>query len=157
MRKKIITPLQQQTSPIDQEWLTIENLAEVEITSEDAEHPVEFALLDGQDKGWLAAAAGKQTIRLVFTHPQQLRRIWLSFEETDIERTQEYDLRWSPDGGQSFAEIVRQQWNFSPRGATRQTEDYQVELQGVTILELNIIPDISGGEALASLKEWRLA
>jgi len=35
-----------------------------------------------------------------FTTPQQLRRIWLVFEESTVERTQEYVLRWSSDGGE---------------------------------------------------------
>jgi hypothetical protein len=135
----------------------MEELAEVEITSEDAAHPIESALLPGQDSGWRATGPGKQTIRLLFTNPQQLRRIWLNFVETHTERTQEYVLRWSPDHGQSFREIVRQQWNFSPKGATSETEDLQVDLPEVTVLELSIIPDISGGNAFASLAQLRLA
>jgi hypothetical protein len=157
MRKRITAPVQQETPPRDQDWLNVEELAEVEITSEDAAHPIESALLPGGTSGWRAAGPGKQTIRLLFSHPQQLRRIWLSFEETRVERTQEYVLRWSADGGQSFREIVRQQWNFSPQGATSQTQDHHVELPAVTVLELSIIPDISRGTALASLAQLRLA
>jgi hypothetical protein len=66
-------------------------------------------------------------------------------------------LRWSADGGRSFQEIVRQQWNFSPHGATRDTEDHRVDLPAVTVLELSIIPDASGGNARASLAQLRLA
>ena len=157
MRKRIIAPVQQKTTSPDQDWLNVEDLAEVEITSEDAAHPIEFALLPGQASGWRAAGPGKQTIRILFTQPQRLRRIRLNFVETRTERTQEYVLRWSPDGGQSFREIVRQQWNFSPHGTTGETEDHHVELPAVTVLELNIIPDISGGNAVASLAQLRLA
>ena len=157
MRKRIITPVQQETAPPDLEWLNMEGLAEVEITSEDAAHPIESALLPGRASGWRAAGPGKQKIRLLFAYPQRLRRIWLNFVETRTERTQEYVLRWSPDGGQSFREIVRQQWNFSPQGATSETEDLHVELPAVTVLELSIIPDISGGNAFASLAQLRLA
>ena len=157
MRKRIITPTQQETTPLDQNWLNIEGLADVEITSEDAAHPIESALLPGSSSGWRAADSGKQTIRLLFNHPQRLQRIWLNFVEPSTNRTQEYLLRWSPDGGQSYREIVRQQWNFSPNGATSETEDIDVELPAVTVLELSIIPDISGGNALASLAQLRLA
>jgi hypothetical protein len=157
MRKRIITPVQQETASPDLEWLNMEGLAEVEITSEDAAHPIESALLPGRSSGWLAAAPGKQTIRLLFDDPQRLQRIWLYFVEPHTVRTQEYVLRWSPDGGQSFREIVRQQWNFSPEGATSETEDLHVELPAVTVLELSIIPDISGGNAFASLAQLRLA
>ncbi len=157
MLKRIITPVQQKTASLDQDWLNMEGLVEVEITSEDAAHPIESALLPGQASGWRAAGPGKQTIRLLFANPQRLRRIRLNFVEPRTERTQEYVLRWSPDGGQSYREIVRQQWNFSPQGTTSETEDLHVELPAVTVLELSIIPDISGGNAFASLAQLRLA
>lgn len=157
MRKRIIAPSQQVTSSPDQDWLNVEGLVEVEITSEDPTHPIESALLPGRTSGWRAAEPGTQTIRLLFAQPQPLRRIWLNFIESLTERTQEYVLRWSPDRGQSFQEIVRQQWNFSPHGSTSQTEDHHVELPAVTILELSIIPDISGRNAFASLAQLRLA
>lgn len=157
MRKRIIPPVQQGTSTPDEDWLDLEPLVQVEITSEDAAYPIESALLPGRDSGWRAAGPGEQTIRILFGHPQRLRRIWLKFVEPVIERTQQYVLRWSPDGGQSFREIVRQQWNFSPQGATCETEDHRVDLSGVTVLELSIIPDISGGNARASIAQWRLA
>ena len=157
MRKRLIAAVQQDPLPLDQDWLNIENLAEVELTSEDAEHPIEFALLPGRGSGWRAAESGKQTIRLLFEHPQRIRRIRLSFVESVMERTQEYVLRWSADGGQSFREVVRQQWNFSPKGATSQTEDYHVELAGLTVIELCITPDISGSNAYATLAQLRIA
>lgn len=156
MRKKIIGQVEQGTEPPG-DWLNVEELAEVEITSEDAGHPIESALLSGRTSGWRAGGPGKQTVRLLFASPQRLRRIWLNFQETRTPRTQEYVLRWSPDGGQSFRDIVRQQWNFSPEGATSQTEDHHVDLPAVTVLELTIIPDTSGGNALASLERMRLA
>lgn len=157
MRKRIITPVQQGTSPSGQDWLNLKELVNVEITSENADFPIEAALLPGRTEGWRAADPGEQTIRLLFTNPQQLRRIWLNFEETDSERMQEYVLRWSPDNGESFQEIVRQQWNFSPSGATSETEDHHVELTAVTVLELIITPDKSGGNAKASLEQLLLA
>lgn len=157
MHKRIITPAQQQATAPDEDWLNVEEIAEVELTSEDAVYSIESALLPGGATGWRAAGPGKQTIRLIFAQPQRLRRIWIKFAETSIARTQEYDLRWSADGGQSFREIVRQQWNFSPQGATSETEDYSVDLPAVTALELNINPDISGGKAVASLEQLRLA
>jgi len=157
MRKRIVTQAPQKDGGPDPTWLNLEDLAEVEITSEDPAHPIESALAGGGTPGWRAAESGKQTIRLFFGQPQRLRRIRLNFEETRTERTQEYVLRWSADRGQSFREIVRQQWNFSPQGATSQTENHQVDLPGVTVLELTIIPDTNGREAFASLAGLRLA
>jgi len=156
MRKRTITSVQPQTASPADEWLDLESLAEVEITSEDAAHPIESALLASRvSSGWRAAAPGKQTIRLLFAVPQPLKRISLRFEEPTTERTQEYVLRWSPDGGHSYRDIVRQQWNFSPRGATSETEDHRVDLPAVTVLELSIVPDVSGGNAIASLAQIR--
>ena len=63
----------------------------------------------------------------------------------------------NPDGGRSFREIVRQQWNFSPPNTIREIEEYQVELSDVTVLELVIVPDRSRGVAHASLKSLRLS
>src|SRR5204862_681250 len=103
-----------------------------------------------RNAGCRAAGPGTQTIRLVFDDLQRLKHISLVFEETQTERTQEFVLRWSPDGGRSFREIVRQQWNFSPPNTIREIEEYQVELSDVTVLELVIVPDRSRGVAHAS-------
>jgi hypothetical protein len=157
MRKKIINSDDKQKINSDQKWLDIEKIAVVEVTSEEDAFPIESALLLGKVSEWRASSQGKQTIRLLFDNPQRLQWIRLNFEELELERTQEYVLRWSPDGGQSYQEIVRQQWNFSPEGATSEIEDYQVELPAVTILELSINPNISERNAFASLKELRLA
>ena len=158
MRKRIIARPQQEASSLpDEDWLDLERLVDVEVTSEDAGHPIESALLAQRGSGWRAAEPGRQTIRLLFTRPQQLRRICVVFAESECERTQEYVLRWALDGEKSFREIVRQRWNFSPQGATRETEDHRVELSDVGILELIIIPDTSGKTAFASLAQLRLA
>ena len=138
-------------------WLDVERAAIVEVTSEDKDYPVESAFVSGEARGWRAAAPGSQTIRLVFDQPQRLKHISLVFEENETARTQEFVLRWSPDGGTSSKEIVRQQWNFSPPETTREVEEYQVELSNVTVLELIITPNMSGGAARASLKSLRLS
>jgi hypothetical protein len=137
-------------------WLDVDVLADVELTSEEAAHPVEAALTSGDGSGWRASERGTQSIRLVFHNPQSLRRIRLRFDEADTERTQEFTLRWSPDGGRTFREVVRQQYTFSPAGSTSEVEDLKVDLVAVTALELTIIPDQRGG-SYASLAEWRLA
>jgi hypothetical protein len=94
---------------------------------------------------------------VLFDKVQRLMRIQLLFHEDQQARTQEFLLRWSPDGGQSYREIVRQQYNFSPPSVTREFEDYTVDLAGVTALELRIVPDISGGDARASVAQLRIA
>jgi|SRR6476469_7066891 len=143
-------------APLPGTWLDLDVLADVELTSEDAAHPVEAALMSGDGSGWFASERGTQSIRLVFHSPQRLRRIRLRFDEAEAERTQEFTLRWSSDGGRTFREVVRQQYTFSPAGATSEVEDLNVDLAAVTALELTIIPDQSG-QAHASLAEWRMA
>jgi hypothetical protein len=153
MRKRLINPV----SPVDETWLDVHRLAQVELTSEDAAYPIEAALIPSAGSGWRAAQAGEQTIRLLFDEFRRVRRIQLAFQEDQQARTQEFVLRWSPNGGQSYREIVRQQYNFSPPGVTHEFEDYAVDLAGVATLELRIVPDISGGEVRASLAQLRIA
>jgi hypothetical protein len=98
---------------------------------------------------WRAAKPGTQTIRLVFDQPQRLKQISVVFEEEETARTHEFALRWSSDGGDSFHEIVRQQWNFCPPQTIREVKEYQIELSNVTVLELIIVPNVSGGAARA--------
>lgn len=157
MRKRLITRILQAGTPDDEGWLDLDSAATIEVTSEEKEFPVEFAVVSGELGGWRAADSGAQTIRLIFDEPQKLTRISLLFEESETERTQEFVLRWSPDGGRSFREIVRQQWNFSPPNTTREIEEYKVQLLDVTVLELVIVPDISRGQARASLKSLRVS
>ena len=157
MRKRLITPTPETVRSRGEGWLDVERAAMVEITSEDKDYPVESAFPSGEAKGWRAAEPGPQTIRLIFDQPQRLKQISLVFEEKETARTQEVVLRWSGNGGNSFREIVRQQWNFSPPETIREVEEYQVELASVTALELIIIPNVSGGSARASLKSLRLS
>ena len=157
MRKRFIASTSETVRPHGEGWLDLERAAAVEVTSEEEDFPVESALVLGETRGWRAAIPGTQTIRLVFDQPQRVRHISLVFEEEQTTRTQEFVLRWSSDGGRSFREIVRQQWNFSPPETIREVEEYQAELSSVTVLELAIKPNIGGGLARASLKNLRLS
>jgi hypothetical protein len=156
MRKQIVSHLQRESPSANATWLDLEALARVEVTSEDAAHPIESALLTVGATGWRAENAGEQTVRLLFEAPQRLRRIRLLFREEKETRTQEFVLRWSPTTESSWRDLVRQQYHFSPAGATEEIEEYQVELEEVAALELTIIPNVSGG-SYASLEQLRLA
>jgi hypothetical protein len=157
MRKRLITPTAKNIQTHDEGRLDLESAATVELTSEDKDFPIEAAFVSGNGQGWRAATPGSQTIRLIFDQPQTLKCISLVFEESESQRTQEIVLRWSRDGGSSFSEIVRQQWNFGPPESIREAEEYKVELPNVTVLELIIKPNIGGGDARASLKHLRLS
>ena len=158
MRKQIINKETQGVSPAEpQDWLDLERLVQVELTSEDAEHAIESALVSYTGSGWRAQLPGEQTIRLLFDSPQSISRIQLVFQEDELERTQEFVLSWSHGTGEPLREIVRQQYNFSPPGNTRELEDYFVNLEAMTMLELQINPHISTGGVHASLEQLRLA
>lgn len=161
MRKQILDSSLYHTAA--QDWLDLERLAQVQVTSEQATNPIELALIPTTDNavtnrsGWQAGQSGEQTIRLLFDKPQSIKLIGLLFRETKYHRTQEFLLRYSTDQGASYHHILRQQYSFSPPSTCIQREDYKVQLQAVTTLELSIIPDISGGSCLASLASLRLA
>ncbi|QNI31358.1 carbohydrate-binding protein [Alloacidobacterium dinghuense] len=141
------------------EWLDLESMARVELTSEDASFPIENVLSMNPERnqlGWRAASTGPQTIALVFTVPTHLRRIFAHFIDHEAERSQEFVLRYSSANGPG-REIVRQQWNFSPTGSSQEIEDFTVDLAAVTKLELVIDPDRGGGQNRATLNALRLA
>jgi hypothetical protein len=143
----------------DPQWLDLESMARVQLTSEDPAFPIENALSTNPERneiGWRAATPGPQTIALVFTVPTHLRRIFAHFIEHETERSQETVLRYSSEK-ETAREIVRQQWNFSPTGSAQEVEDYVVDLEGVTKLELVIDPDRGRGQSRATLNTLRVA
>jgi hypothetical protein len=128
----------------------------VEVTSEDPSFPVESVFDSKAGPGWRASQSGEQQIRIIFDEPQSLSHIQLCFHEAECERTQEFTIRWSPTRVGPAKEIVRQQWNFSAAGATTEIEDYAIDLDSVSVLELAIQPDLGGRDAVATLAVWRL-
>jgi len=157
MRKKIIPRDTPGTPSSREDWLNLEHLAQAELTSEDSSHPIEFAFTASTGRGWRASEPGRQTIRLLFDKPRHVKHIRLAFQEDEQPRTQEFVLRWSSDGGKTFKEIARQQYNFSPPHTNREEEDYSVDLQDLDVLEITITPDIDGGDARASMRQFLVA
>ena len=157
MRKSMITPETGEAVTAGLAWLDLTKIARAELTSEDPLYPIESALNPSGETGWRAAGSGRQTLRLLFDEPLLIRYVHLEFNEDKRQRTQEFVLRWSLDSGRSWREIVRQQYSFSPPDSCREVEEYNVNLAGVTTLELGIIPDISGEDVRASLARLLLA
>jgi hypothetical protein len=159
MRKSIVSPSAAATTPISEVWRDLERIARVEISSEDEQFPIENAVGKKETTGWRAAETGPQLIRLQFDEPQNIKRLRLRFVERAAERTQEFAV--FAGTGSELKEIVRQQWAFSPYGSTEETEDYTVNLSGITTLELRIDPDRSHdpkqSREYASLQSLRLA
>jgi hypothetical protein len=137
--------------------MNLEQMATVEVTSEDPNFPIESVFGADRGSGWRASQNGEQQIRLIFDEAVPVRRIQLHFLEPTFDRLQEFTVRWLTARGGEPREIVRQQWNFSPAGSTSEIEDYEVNLEGVSALELVIRPDLTNNRALATLAEWRIA
>lgn len=158
MRKQVVEQdvvKPNQTSPGT--WLNLDALASVEITSEDPAFPIENALTtDDKSSGWRAGTLGPQTIRLQFDQPQNIRRIHLRFVETQVERGQEFLLNYTLEDN-ARREIVRQQWTFSPGGASEEVENYLINLENVISVELTIDPDRGLNRTYATLAELRIA
>lgn len=159
MRKSIVSPSPVAPTPIRDNWRDLERIARVEITSEDPASPIEHALGKTVTTGWRASGTGPQIIRMHFDEPLMIHRIQLHFVETGAERSQEFALY--AGSGTELREVMRQQFTFSPGGATEEIEDYTVALNGVTVMELKIDPDRSHDPKLsqnyASLQSLRLA
>jgi hypothetical protein len=85
MRKSVIDPLTiHPAQRSEQEWLELEQMAQVEVTSEEPNFPIESALASGKGPGWRAREKGKQIIRIIFDKPRPLHRIRLSFRRQKL-------------------------------------------------------------------------
>ena len=89
-----------------------------------------------------------------FDEPQTISRLVYEVEETMRDRTQEVRVEASNDGGRTYRQILVQEYNFSPRGATFQREEQRFDLRQVSRLRLTIVPNKSGsgGASLIALR-----
>ena len=156
MRKSILSLNTEHASSSSDQCLNLEELASIEVSSEDPLYPFEDALHGAPRSGWKAAEHGPQVIRLIFDEPRSIRRIRLEFRENGPERVQEFEL-YAMTANHARKEVLRQQWTFSPGGSTREIEDYPVELADVTAIELQIDPGRHDKQRIASLQSIALA
>ena len=145
------------TSAADETDIT--GCAAIAYTSEDPAHPVEH-MLDGccgpGAPRWSSARPDTtEHIVIEFDRPQTISGLVYEVEETTRERTQEVRVEASEDGGQSYRQILVQEYNFSPGGATYQREEQRFNLRQVTHLHLTIVPNKSGS-GTATLTALRL-
>jgi hypothetical protein len=134
-------------------------IATVWVTSEAADAPIDHAFDHSGGPGgsrWVAAGAGEQRLILAFDTPQTLRMIRLEVEEPEVCRTQVLYLSVSYDGGQTYQELRRQEYTFSPPGATFEREEWAVTVEGATHLQLAITPDKGGAPCRATLTSLAL-
>ena len=60
-------------------------------------------------------------------------------------------------GGERHREVLRQQCNFSRDGAREQVEEYALQIEDVSTIQLRIVPSIDGRPAVAHVSELRVA
>jgi len=153
LRKQILTTPHATSVPLAQE-LDIAALATVWVTSETVDAPIDNVFDHHRGPGgsrWIAAEPGEQQFILAFDTAQVLRQIRLEVEEGDVSRTQELQLSFSQDGGQTYRELLRQEYTFSPPGTTFEREAWTVHIEEVTHLQLWIKPDKGGKPCRATL------
>jgi hypothetical protein len=156
MRKHL---LQSQASAPDAREIPVTAVATVFVTSEDADHPVDYAFNRSRGPGgtrWIAEQAGEQAIILVFDTPQTIRQVSLEVEEKEVRRTQELALSVSSDGGQHYRELRRQEFTFSPDGGTFEREEWTICEPSVTHMRVAIKPDKGGKSCRAALTSLAL-
>ena len=132
----------------------VPSLATVLVTSESPGHPVDHLFDESRGPGgsrWVAGVDGEQTLILAFDEPQTLREVGIEAEESRLSRTQVVSLATSADGGRTYRERIRQEFNFSPSGATFEREAWAVPAEGVTHLRLTVRPDKGNAPGRASL------
>jgi hypothetical protein len=136
---------------------TIATVATVQATSETPKHPIDHAFDEHRGSGgtrWIAGELGEQTVILAFDAPQRIKQIFLEVEELEVARTQELQLCLSYDGGRTYRELLRQEFNFSPAGTTFEREKWLVSAEGVTDLRLVIKPDKGDKPCRATLTSF---
>jgi hypothetical protein len=120
------------------------SVATVHVTSEASGHPMAHMFDNSRGPGgtqWIAAIPREQTISVAFHHAVTIRRITLEVEEREVARTQEVHVAVSNDGGATYRDLQRQEFNFSPDGSTWQCEDWVVAEDDVTHLNFSVKPD----------------
>jgi hypothetical protein len=159
LRKHIIRAPASAPAPTPGE-IDIAAVATVLVTSEAAEHPVDHAFDLHRGPGgsrWIAGEPGEQTLILAFDAPQAIRRVALEVEEPEVARTQELQLAVSTDGGRTYREVLRQEYNFSPPGTSFEREDWTLDAVGVTHLRLMIRPDKGSKPCRATITSLALS
>jgi hypothetical protein len=129
-------------------------IATVWVTSEAADAPIDHVFDQHGDPGgsrWVAAGPGEQRLILAFDTPQALRTLSLEVEEPEVSRTQVLHLSVSSDGGQTYQELRRQEYRFSPPGTTFEREEWAITVEGAIHLQLVITPDKAGNPCRATL------
>src|SRR5262249_7047639 len=160
MLRKQVTPKRSVEFASPEGEIAVARVATVLVSSEQADHPIDNVFDNSRGPGgsrWIAGEPGEQTVTLVFDRAQTIRRIGVEVEEVAVGRTQELSVTVSSDGGRTYRQLVRQEFNFSPPGTTFEREVWSVAADAVTHLRLEIRPDKGGRIGRATLTTLSLA
>ena len=158
LRKRPLTADTQANTGASAE-IDIAGCATIAYSSEAGDQPVEH-LLDGHAgpgaTRWISARPDTiEQILVEFDRPQAISRLVYEVEEAERERTQEVRVEVSEDGGRTYRQILVQEYNFSPGGATYQREEQRFNLRQISHLRLTIVPN-KNGSGTATLTTFRL-
>jgi hypothetical protein len=159
MLRKLIIKANPVTPDSNTGEIDIAAVATVLVTSEAPDHPIDLAFDDHRGPGgtrWISGEPGEQMVTLAFDAPQTINQIHLEVEEPEVARTQELQLALSCDGGRTYRELLRQEFNFSPPRTTFEQETWTVVAERVTHLRLVIKPDKGGKPCRATLTSFVL-
>ena len=159
LRKKVLTDFSF-PSASHLHGIDIAASATVGVTSEAPDFPIDNIFDDRGGPGasrWQAAEPGEQRVMLAFDTPQRIRTICVEVEEQEVSRTQALSISFSQDSGQTYQEAIRQEYNFSPPGTTFEREEWALAAEGVTHLQLRIIPDKGGKPCRATVTTFALS
>lgn len=139
--------------------IDIAGCATIAYSSEQPDHPIEHLLDNNSGLGatrWISARPNTiEHILVEFDRPQAISRLVYEVEEAERERTQEVRVEVSEDGGRTYCQILVQEYNFSPGGATYQREEQRFNRRQVSHLRLTIVRN-KNGSGTATLTTFRL-
>ena len=158
MRKKLIQETTVQNALASGE-IDLATSAVLAYSSEDPAHPVDHLLDRSSGPGssrWLSARPDTiEHLVIEFDKPQSISRLIYEAVETERPRTQEVRVEASADGGDTYRQVLVQEYTFSPEGANFQREDLRLDLKNVSHLRLIIVPN-KNGSGTATLSSLRI-
>ena len=158
LRKRLLEAEPTTSADTDNE-IDIVGCATIAYSSEDPAHPIEHAFDGRHGPGvtrWISARPDTvERIIVEFDEPQPISRLVYEVEEAVRERTQEVCVEVSENGGRTYRQILIQEYNFSPRGATYQREELRFNPLETSRLRLTIVPN-KNGSGTATLTTLRL-
>jgi hypothetical protein len=131
-------------------WLNLDDVAEVTISAGGQR-------VSRRAGAWSAACPGEQLIEIRFRRPTTVSRVRVVSREAEQSRTQEMTIWASLRRGERHREVLRQQFDFSPGAATEQAQEYVVQLEDVSALQVRIVPSIDGRRAAACVTDLQVA